>query len=70
MVRTHGVTHESRTNSRCIAIKMDESNLGRKRQITNSTGAVVTHANYTHLGTLIWISLLAGLIIPITAIII
>jgi len=40
------------------------------REIKNSAGVITTAANYSHLGTLIWISLLAGLIIPIASIVI
>lgn len=40
------------------------------REIKSASGQIITQANYSHLGTLLWIAILAGLIIPIATIVI
>ena len=39
------------------------------REIKNAAGNIIVSANYDHLGVLIWIVTIAGLVLPITAVI-
>jgi len=40
------------------------------REIKNAAGKIIVPANYDHLGTLLWIVIIAGLVIPIIAVIV
>jgi hypothetical protein len=40
------------------------------REVKDSAGQIVVHANYSHLGALLWIVIVAGFVLPVAAILI